>query len=147
MPRLFVALLLLCLSALSSTACHPPAEPRGSAEQRVDERVAVGFAAARAALELADAAELAYLRDANDRRIWSGEDDPRFLAAMSRSAKLQAIRSALELVRQRIVSAEPADLRSLLVDLVAVQQLAEQAGVPGADRASKPIALMKEVLQ
>ena len=137
--------LVVLTTVVLAMACHPPPamEPRGSIEQ-VDQRVAIAFAAARTALEVLDAAEVLYL-DEGTRTGKFKKDDPRFDESAKRIARLIAIRTALERVRQHISGDVKADLKQVLDDLELGLAAAKAAGVNVPPVVSTSIKTLQEL--
>ncbi len=128
-------------------ACSPSSmEPRGSIDQ-VDQRVAIGFASARTALALLDAAEVLYLEEGTRKQLFHGEDDPLLAASGRRIAALQTMRSTLERLRFHLTRANPSDLREIFSGLAGVAEDARQAGIRVPSEVSQTLTLLEQVAQ
>lgn len=135
----------LWFTSLYATACRPM-EPRGSIEaKQVDQKVAIGFAAARTALALLDAAEVIYLDEGTRAHKFRGEDDPALLASGKRIETLKKIRTALELVRQRLAGEVKTDLAQVLTDLKSALAAARDAGVKVPSEVGAVLSTLQEL--
>ncbi len=121
-PLLLVFLGLFLPAALYAGCA--PMESRGSINSpKVDQRIALTFAAARTALALADAAEATWLDSLPH------PTDDQLANSSARVAKLQAVRDVLERVRQHLDGAVSADLNQAVADLKLLVASAQQFGV------------------
>ena len=137
---LFVYLLLLIVG----TGCKPAMEPRDSIAH-VDQRVAIGFAAARTVVGLLDAAEVYYLDEGTRTKAFV-DNDPKFDASQKRITALQLVRSNLERVRLHLADAVPNDLKQVLAALVAAASEAKAAGVHIPGEVTTTLKTLQEVL-
>lgn len=123
--------ILLCLlvglivgSPFLFVSCHPPMETRVSiAQPSVAPEVATGFACARVALSLLDAAETYHLDSL------AHPTDAELKASSDRVAKLIAVRELLERVRQHLAGEVKTDLRQAIDDLALIAASAQGSGI------------------
>ncbi len=141
--RLFVLAFVMAYP-FYATACRPM-EPRGSIAPQVDQKVAIGFASARTALALLDAAEVLYLDEGTRLGKFHGENDPALLASGKRIETLKKIRSALELVRQHLAGEVKTDLAQALADLKLALAAARDAGVKVPSEVGAVLATLQEL--
>ncbi len=141
-----LALACFVVLAFGPAACQRPLEPRGSNSAKVDQKVAIEFAAARTALEVLDAAEVLYLDTGTKLKAFHGEDDPALLASAKRIEKLQAVRTALELVRQHLADETKPDLAQVLADLQVALAAAKASGVNVPPAVAASLQTLQEFL-